>query len=74
MRRGLLPWLVPVIMLVGVLAVAVGGAVAGAVVLLVLVWFALPRALASLRESGDLPAWMTWSQRDLGEGRRHRDR
>lgn len=74
MKRGLLPWLVPAIMLVGVLAVAVGGVVAGVVVLFVLVWFALPRALASVRESGDLPRWMTWNLRDLGQDRRHRDR
>lgn len=69
----LLPWLVPVIMLVGVVAVTVSVWV-GALLLVALVWFALPRVLSSVRDSGGLPRWMTWTQRDLDRGRRHQDR
>jgi hypothetical protein len=61
MKRGLLPWLVPVAMLVALLVAATNSPIVYGAVLVVAGWVVLPLVLSSLRKSGNWP-------RSLGGG------
>jgi hypothetical protein len=57
--HGLVPWLIPLAMVVGVIVAASGAVWLLFVLLVVAVWGLLPLGIAGLRRSGtDLPRWM----------------
>jgi hypothetical protein len=61
MKRALLPWLLPVAMLLGLLVAVTNSAIVYGAVLVVAGWVVLPLVLSGLRKSGNWP-------RSLGGG------
>jgi hypothetical protein len=61
MKRGLLPWLVPVAMLLALLVAITNSAIVYGAVLVIAGWVVLPVVLSAMRRSGNWP-------RSLGGG------
>lgn len=61
MKRALLPWLVPVVMLLGLLLAATNSVIVYGAVLIIGAWVVLPLLLSWMRRSGQWP-------RSLGGG------
>ncbi|HWE07862.1 MAG TPA: hypothetical protein VG325_00830 [Solirubrobacteraceae bacterium] len=67
MRRALLPWLFPVLLMAGLLIAATGSPIVWGLALIVAGWVALPLALSAARRSGNWPRSLGGDQ-DAGRG------